>query len=82
MLRECKEACTVKMKQLTGFQEQNIMCYFHYLPSVFQLHLHVCAPYGQYTTPDILKVHPIDNVISNLEIDADFYAKATLTTVV
>lgn len=82
MLCQVKDRCVAAMAASTGFRRHEIMCYFHYLPSVFQLHLHVCAPYGQYTTPDIYKVHPIDNVISNLRIDPHFYQKATISTVV
>lgn len=82
LLRRARKLCVRKMMQATGLQERQIMCYFHYLPSVFQLHLHVCAPYGQYTTPDFYKIHPIDNVISNLSIDSNFYKKATITTIV
>jgi hypothetical protein len=82
MLERARDECVAAMASRTGFRRHEIMCYFHYLPSVFQLHLHVCAPYGLYTTQDAYKVHPIDNVISNLRIDPDFYARATITTVV
>jgi m7GpppX diphosphatase len=82
MLEEARDLCVAAMAARTGFRPHEIMCYFHYLPSVFQLHLHVCAPYGLYTTPDVYKVHPIDNVISNLRIDPLYYQRATITTVV
>jgi m7GpppX diphosphatase len=82
MLRTARDRCTNKIVEHTRLPREQVMCYFHYLPSVFQLHMHVCAPYGHYTTPDIFKIHPVDNVISNLLIDTDFYRKATITTVV
>lgn len=82
ILEEARDLCVAAMAARTGFRRHEIMCYFHYLPSVFQLHLHVCAPYGLYTTPDVYKVHPIDNVISNLRIDPQYYRRATITTVV
>eukprot|EP00961_Rhodomonas_salina_P257514 3479985-Rhodomonas_salina.7 len=82
MLKECKSRCIRELTGQRGFKAHQVMCYFHYLPSVFQLHLHVCAPYGQYTTQDIYKVIPIDNVISNIAIDSNYYQKATLSTVI
>ncbi len=82
MLERARDACVSAMVARTGFRRHEVMCYFNYLPSVFQLHLHVCAPYGLYTTQDAYKVHPIDNVISHLRIDPAFYEHATITTVV
>ena len=82
VLERTRDICVASMAARTGFRRHEIMCYFHYLPSVFQLHLHVCAPYGMYTTQDVYKVNPIDNVISNLRIDPLYYERATITTVV
>lgn len=82
MLEECRDQCMAKICECTDNKKSNIISYFHYLPSVFQLHLHFCAPYGHYTTQDICKIHPIDNVISNLKISGDYYAKAEISTVI
>lgn len=41
----------------------------------------MCSPYCQYTTANVIKVHAIDTVMSNLLIDGDFYLKAMLTTI-
>jgi hypothetical protein len=82
LLKECKVQCTRYIIENTGFGPDQVMAFFHYLPSVFQLHVHFCAPYGQYTTLDICKVHTLDNVISNIEIDPEYYAKASITTVI
>jgi hypothetical protein len=83
MLTECRNKCMSYILEHTVFSEDDILMYFHYLPSVYQLHLHICAPYGQcYTTLDLCKVHPIDNVISNITICGDYYRKITLTTVI
>lgn len=66
----------------TLFPAQGPMMYFHCPPSVWQLHLHVSAPCDVLrTTNDMQKVQFLDDVISNLEIDPDYYAKATLTYV-
>jgi len=82
MLKRIRLICTEHILAHTPWKRHNIMAYIHYLPSVFQLHIHFCAPYGSYTTLDVFKIHPLDNVISNLEIDHDFYKKASLSTVV
>ena len=82
MLRSVLSKCLAHIVETTGVGLSNVMAYFHYLPSVFQLHAHFCAPYGQYTTLDVCKVHTIENVISNLLIDPSYYQKVTLTTVV
>lgn len=82
LLKRIRLQCTEFIMATTGWKKHNIMAYIHYLPSVFQLHIHFCAPYGSYTTLDVLKVHPLDTVISNLEIDPEYYRKVTLSTVV
>lgn len=82
MLRQCHEDCIRKICNITSFSRNNVVAYFHYLPSVFQLHLHVCAPSGQYTTFDVYKIHPIENVISNLEQYPDYYRKTNIATVI
>jgi m7GpppX diphosphatase len=56
------------------------MIYFHYPPSVWQLHLHVAAPCDILrTTNSMQKVCFLEDVICNLRIDSDYYAKATMT---
>ncbi|EKX33629.1 hypothetical protein GUITHDRAFT_120149 [Guillardia theta CCMP2712] len=82
MLKRLRLQCIEYIMANTGWKKHNIMAYIHYLPSVFQLHIHFCAPYGSYTTLDVIKVHPLDTVISNLQNDSEYYRKATLTTVV
>jgi hypothetical protein len=82
MLTKCKEKCIEMVGNEHNYDATQVLIYFHYLPSVYQLHAHVCAPYGQYTTSDICKIHTLENVISNLEIDSDYYKKVVMTTVV
>lgn len=62
--------------------ERPVMMYFHYPPSVWQLHMHVVSPCeGLRTTNDMQRVHFVTDVIRNLEIDPEYYTKATLTFV-
>jgi m7GpppX diphosphatase len=56
------------------------MLYFHYVPSVWQSHLHIACPCDMLrTTNSMQRVYFLQDVISNLLIDPDYYTKATLT---
>ena len=58
------------------------MLYFHHPASVYQLHLHCTAPNDTLrTTSSMQRVVFLQDIISNLTIDPDFYAKATMTYV-
>ena len=48
--------------------------YFHYLPSVFQLHMHV----SMRRSPDSLRVHRVHHVIRNLGQHAAWYKDALI----
>ena len=62
----------------TGIPQDQVMAYVHYPPSVYQLHVHFSYPYGQYCHRDAYRVHNLATVINNLEIDPDYYQRATL----
>ena len=56
------------------------MLYFHFIPSVWQLHLHIASPCDYLrTTNSMQKVWFLNDVISNLSIDSEYYRKATIT---
>ena len=48
--------------------------FFHYMPSVFQLHMHVCT----LPTRDAGRVHPVHIVRRNLTLDAKWYRDGLL----
>ena len=61
---------------------RDTMLYFHNPPSVWQLHLHVASPCDVLrTTNDMQKVQFLDDVVSNLQIDSEYYSKVTMTYV-
>ena len=67
------------MTQL-GWKKDEICIYFHYYPSVWTLHLH----FTNIIYEDLNSFghnHAIDDVISNLEIDDNYYAKCSLTII-
>eukprot|EP00960_Hanusia_phi_P038760 753585-Hanusia_phi.AAC.3 len=82
MLRKMKMTCVDYIQSVTQHNAHNVMAYVHYLPSVYQLHVHFCAPYGCYTTIDPMKMYPLDSIISNLTIDGAYFKKANITTVI
>lgn len=79
MLREVRE----RLKEMVPASYGGFMTYFHKPASVWQLHLHVAAPCGAIrTTYDRQKVLFLEDCISCLELDSDFFAKVTMTYMV
>lgn len=84
LLKRVRDTCKECVANELNCDEHNVLMYLHYLPSVFQMHMHIVAPYtsnGKGTTRDVCKIHPIDNIISNLELDSNYYKKIDITTV-
>ena len=74
------QAIKERVADLVPAQFASPMIYFHYPPSVWQLHLHVAAPCDALrTTNSMQKVCFLEDVMCNLRIDSDYYAKATMT---
>lgn len=78
MLRRMLDGCMGAIERETGIPRDQVMAYVHYPPSVYQLHVHFSYPYGQYCHRDAYRIHSLGGIINNLEIDSDYYAKATL----
>jgi len=82
LLRGLLEKSLAAVERETGIRADQVMAYVHYPPSVYQLHVHLVYPYGQYCHRDAYRVHDLATVMSNLEIDPDYYAKAALSMAV
>lgn len=78
MLVILRDTCLNKIHQVTGIPPDEVMVYLHYHPSVYHLHVHFAYPYMQYNHRDVYRIHALNNVISNLYIDGDFYQKAVI----
>jgi m7GpppX diphosphatase len=78
MLRHMMESCLQAIENETGIRQDQVMAYVHYPPSVYQLHVHFSFPYGQYCHRDAYRVHNLASIINNLEIESEYYKKATL----
>ena len=55
-------------------QYKKYLMYFHYMPSVFQLHMHV----SMRKAPDSLRVHQVHNVLHNLSQRDKWYKDALI----
>ena len=77
MLLDVKnEVCNfINIRQLKTTEEKCYSIYFHYTPSVYQLHAHVCVP-GQYYNSS--RSHNISHVIKNLLRDSLWYRDALI----
>ncbi len=53
---------------------RKFQCYFHYMPSVFQPHMHVCLP----RTSDAGRVYPLGLVRRNLDARNNWYRDALI----
>ena len=78
MLKELQRLCLEKIREETGVDENQIMAYVHYPPSVYQLHIHFKHPVWPYSASDALRVHSMSSIINNLCIDSDYYVKSPL----
>ena len=83
-IRELRGSHVPMLKQLlemlkSRYPTDSIM-FFHYPPSVWQLHLHVVTlTTNPRISNEMQKIHFLQDVISNLEIDSNYYTKATLS---
>lgn len=78
MLRAMLQSCLQAIERETGIAREGVMVYIHYPPSVYQLHVHFTFPYGQFCHKEAFRIHPLQQVIANLEIDPEYYRKVTL----
>ena len=78
MLKTLLSTSRQAIEHQTGIRQDQVMAYVHYPPSVYQLHVHFSYPYGQYCHRDAYRVHNLATIINNLELDPDYYKRATL----
>lgn len=71
-IKETMDKCSMIVKEKYNYNIDPI-CYFHYFPSVWQLHIHIRFDYIK-NRRDIL----FNKVYDNIKIDSDYYSKATI----
>jgi m7GpppX diphosphatase len=70
--------CTKCIKEKYNVLEENMLMYFHYHPSVWQLHIHFTNIKLMNHSLLIPRAHCVRQVIENLKIDSDYYKKVKL----
>jgi m7GpppX diphosphatase len=81
ILTELKERLLELIREKCGNPSiplSKIAIYAHYHPSVYQLHLHCCYPGYQMSPFDCFRVHLLDTIINNLEINTNYYNIASI----
>lgn len=78
MLKQMLTVSADAIERETGIKPDQVMAYLHYPPSVYQLHVHLSYPYGQFGHRDSYRIHSLVTIINNLEIDPHYYSKATM----
>lgn len=73
MLRAVRDNVLHVMLERFGANEDELRLYFHYHPGYWHLHLHI-THWSQTRGTEV------DDVIGNLERDAEYYMKCAITT--
>lgn len=69
LLDEVEGAVRAFLRGEHPLRHAEFRCYFHYMPSVFQLHMHVCLA----KATDAGRVHPVGLVRRNLNAKSSWY---------
>jgi len=66
------------IKRRYNLTEDQLKIYFHYKPSVWQLHLHFDNLFHKTGASSVERAHSIYSVLENLKLDSDYYKKVKL----
>lgn len=81
MLKHIKNFGMKFIKNKYDLEEEEIACYIHYYPTIWQLHIHFSNVNKRDMRDDEIKIglgNYVEDVITNLEIDDQYYKNATL----
>jgi diadenosine tetraphosphate (Ap4A) HIT family hydrolase len=78
MLENSLQNCKKCIKEKYDISEDNLLIYFHYHPSVWQLHIHFTNVRLINNSILIPRAHLVNQVIENLKIDTNYYKKVKL----
>ncbi|KAL7646063.1 UNVERIFIED_CONTAM: hypothetical protein RMT77_002964 [Armadillidium vulgare] len=79
LLRNIYSKCTKAIKEKYNIPSSKLRIYCHYQPSYYHLHIHFSAL--SFEAPGIWvgKSHLLQDIISNIEIDSDYYKNVNLS---
>ena len=78
MLLRMRDRCLGAIRRDHSIQEEDIMIFANYHPSVYRLHFHFCAPFFQPSPFDAFRIHSLSSILNNLRIHPEYYALSTL----
>jgi len=67
------------IKQKYKLNEDQLKVFFHYRPSIWQLHLHFNYINLKTISSSIERAHPYFSVIENLKINSNYYKKVSIS---
>ena len=70
ILNQSKAALT----QRYGVPQDELLCYLHYLPQFYHLHVHISHTHRQHSR-GVERAHFLEDIIHNLRLDSSYYAK-------
>ena len=79
LLEHMKKTIGSIVQKKFKIKENKMYMFFHYLPSFFHLHLHICGLNNLNIEFKFGRHHLLDNVIQNIKFKSDYYQKAMLT---
>ncbi|CAL4067069.1 unnamed protein product [Meganyctiphanes norvegica] len=79
LLQNIQEKGTTAITEKYGLPANKMRIYLHYQPSFYHLHVHFTALSFEAPGTYAGKAHLLSDIISNLEIDGDYYKKATIS---
>lgn len=79
LLKHLQEEIPKVIKKKYKFSSNKVYMFFHYLPSFYYLHLHVCCLNNINMQNKFCRLHFLNNVIRNIEINQDYYKLVDMT---
>lgn len=77
LLKNLKERA-IEIATQYGINKNKLYMFFHYHPSYYQLHLHVCITEHEALETKYLRHYYLDDVIGKLQLESDYWKKSTL----
>ena len=75
MLRRVHTECVQAARLEHGLNDDEVMVFANYPPSVYTLHFHVCRPFKLALPFDAFRLHSLLSIIHHLEVDPEYYTR-------
>jgi m7GpppX diphosphatase len=77
MLKQVKKEVLEYVKKMFGFEQEDIVMYFHYVPTFYHFHIHINHVSALTETTFVGKCEELDQVIDNISLLGDYYTNCT-----